>query len=1158
MNPSPTAYCRPLLRASLISLSTFLLLLPAQIVRAADGTWTSTTSGATWSTASNWSGSTIADGSGFTANFNTLDIPASAVTVNLDTVRTIGNLVFSDTNTTTAGAWVLANNGSSLNILTLAGTTPTITVNSMASVAASSATPNVTISAVIAGSSISLVKNGTATTTVNSGAASSTSMLVLSGVNTYTGTTDIQTGMIIAKNAAALGSSTVTVESGASLVLGTSSAIANTVNLNGSTALAVAGSGSAAILSGTVNVQTASSVFATNVGGNNSLTFSSAGSLNLGSNILTIGTSGSANTVTIAGTLTGGAASGLTISGGGNVIISGNNGSGYSGTTTVGKATLVLGSDTALSTSTLALAPGANNTASVISSGAVASTRSIANAVTIDASTGAIYNFGSVTTGNLTFTSATAIALPSVRTIQVSNVQTEFDAAFTGTGGITKTGAGTLVLAGTASSYTGATAIQAGALSVSAIKNFSANSSLGAAASGDIVMGSIATTGTLIYTGSGDTSNRTIRIGTNTGTPAVTDIGGATIQNDGTSGALIFNATTFNSALNAATGVGADRILTLQGSNTASNTISGIIQDNTKSGTATGTTRIGVTKAGAGTWVLSGANTYTGATTISAGTLQLGNGGTTGSLATGSAITNNGNLTINRSNAVAQGTNFSGSAISGTGSFTQAGTGATTLNAANTYTGTTTVSAGSLIAGAAAPSGSAGAFGNASSAVTLGDAATTTNNSSASLLTGGAFTIGRAVTIANQATSGTYTIGGNTDNNSTFSGLITTNQSFKVSQVATTSTNTLSLTGGITGGNAGAKTITFNNAGAVSVSGTAISDGSGVLGVAQTGAGTTTLSVANSYSGGTAVSAGTLALSGAGTLGSGSLTVSGGTADLGGATITNALGALTGGGAVNNGTITNNSGTYDVQNGTVGAVLAGSNGLTKSTASTVTLNSANTYSGNTVISSGTLALGSSGSVASATIQNNATFNVSAVTGGFSVASGQTLKGTGTVIGGTTIASGGTLAPGNSPGVMTFNDALTLSGTTAMEANGTGRGTSYDGIDTGTGLLTYGGTMTVTFGSTFLTGGESFDLFSIGAGGSSGSFSSVSIAGSYIAGLTNTAGVWTGSAGGYDFTFTQSTGDLVVLATAIPEPSTYAAIFGALALAGVVCRRRTRA
>lgn len=106
---------------------------------------------------------------------------------------------------------------------------------------------------------------------------------------------------------------------------------------------------------------------------------------------------------------------------------------------------------------------------------------------------------------------------------------------------------------------------------------------------------------------------------------------------------------------------------------------------------------IGLTKLGTGSLVLDKANTYTGSTIISAGILQLGAGGTTGSLSASSAITNNANLTINRSNAVAQGTDFSGAAITGTGSFTQAGGGTTTLSATNTYTGATTVSAGTLI-----------------------------------------------------------------------------------------------------------------------------------------------------------------------------------------------------------------------------------------------------------------------------------------------------------------------------------------------------------------------------------------------------------------------------------------------------------------------------
>jgi autotransporter-associated beta strand protein len=103
------------------------------------------------------------------------------------------------------------------------------------------------------------------------------------------------------------------------------------------------------------------------------------------------------------------------------------------------------------------------------------------------------------------------------------------------------------------------------------------------------------------------------------------------------------------------------------------------------------------TQAGAGTTTLTAANTYTGATTISGGSLQVGNGGTVGRLTATSAITNNSNLTINRSDAFSQATDLgAGVLISGTGSFTQAGAGTTTLTAANTYTGATTVAAGTL------------------------------------------------------------------------------------------------------------------------------------------------------------------------------------------------------------------------------------------------------------------------------------------------------------------------------------------------------------------------------------------------------------------------------------------------------------------------------
>jgi len=99
-----------------------------------------------------------------------------------------------------------------------------------------------------------------------------------------------------------------------------------------------------------------------------------------------------------------------------------------------------------------------------------------------------------------------------------------------------------------------------------------------------------------------------------------------------------------------------------------------------------------VTKQGAGAVILAGNNTYTGGTTNSAGTLQIGNGGSAGSIGSTAGVANSGALVYNRSDAALN----EGYVISGSGSVTMSGTGQVTLSGANTYSGATTVSAGEL------------------------------------------------------------------------------------------------------------------------------------------------------------------------------------------------------------------------------------------------------------------------------------------------------------------------------------------------------------------------------------------------------------------------------------------------------------------------------
>jgi len=148
-------------------------------------------------------------------------------------------------------------------------------------------------------------------------------------------------------------------------------------------------------------------------------------------------------------------------------------------------------------------------------------------------------------------------------------------------------------------------------------------------------------------------------------------------------------------------------------------------------------------------------------------------------------------------------------------------------------------------------------------------------------------------------------------------------------------------------------------------------------------------------------------------------------------------------GTVNGSGILTSTVDIDARSGTVNARLAGSVGLDKTTGGTVTLANANTYTGVTTISNGTLALTGSGSINNSSqidVASGAEFDITALAG--YTFSGD-LTGDGTFDG--DITASGNVAPGTSVGTLTFNNDLDLTGTLEIEVDGTGAG-SVDRIN----------------------------------------------------------------------------------------------------------------
>jgi autotransporter-associated beta strand protein len=153
-----------------------------------------------------------------------------------------------------------------------------------------------------------------------------------------------------------------------------------------------------------------------------------------------------------------------------------------------------------------------------------------------------------------------------------------------------------------------------------------------------------------------------------------------------------------------------------------------------------------------GAVVLSGANIYTGTTTINSGqSLQLGVGGSTGSIG-GGAISDNGTLSIEHNNAVTL-TN----AISGSGTVEQFGTGVTSINTANTYSGGTAITAGTLAIG------NGSALGSGTVSLSGGELLGTANETLANTLSFfGTSTIAAAPGTTLNENATTYAISANT------------------------------------------------------------------------------------------------------------------------------------------------------------------------------------------------------------------------------------------------------------------------------------------------------------------------------------------------------------------------------------------------------------
>jgi autotransporter-associated beta strand protein len=742
----------------------------------------------------------------------------------------------------------------------------------------------------------------------------------------------------------------------------------------------------------------------------------------------------------------------ITKSGASNFLLSGTNT--YRGATNINAGILTIQNNAALG----AVSAGttvASGAALQIQGGITVGTEALTLNGTGISSGGAFRNVSGTNSfaGAITFGSASSISSDAGTLTLSGNVNnggflfTETGAGnvtitsvISGTGGLTKNGAGTLTLSGAASNtYTGATTVNQGTLVLA---------KPGSILSPAITIGGAGSTATVqlganyqLY-GANTTINLLGTLNLNNFTEYVGTLtvhGGSVVTGSGIlyiGGGIVSNASNVTTTLTGNYSVYTNQVFNIASGTTASGidvNLSGPVGE-----VNAGTT---ITKQGAGKIVLSGANAYTGLTTVSAGVLNIQNASALGTTAAGTTVSSGAALEIEGNIAVGnEALTLNGTGISGGGAFRN-------ISGTNSYTGGITLGSASTINSDAGTLTLSGGITNGGFTTTFGGASNITESgviSGTGALTksdNGTLTLSGVNTY-----SGGSTLNGGTVIVSTSAGLGATSGAVTINAATLDVAATFTSTRNFVLGNS-ASTVTVDPTFTFTANG--VFSGTGTLN--KTGSGTVALGGVNTYTGATNVSAGTLQISANERIANSSnLNVSGGTFDV--QTFSETLGAVTlsSGTIAGTGTGTLTGSSYTLQSGTVSAILAGNTTVTKNTSGSVTLSGSNTFTGSTTISAGTLQVNTNNALGTAasgtTVANGAALNLNSVN--YSTAEPLTLNGTG-------ISNGGAL---HNSGTSAFAGPINAATNATINAGG---GT----LNLTGGLSKNGTTLTISGGGT---------------------------------------------------------------------------------------------